>query len=129
MFDIGFLELSVIAVVALLVIGPERLPSVARAAGQWIGGIRRFVNSVQADINSEVSKVDELKHLLEEQNKIQSMHEILEQTPPNADDPKPAPSAKPEYLVKAMPDTDTPDTATNETQPANIDTAKAKDDS
>ncbi len=129
MFDIGFWELGLIAVVALLVIGPERLPGVARTAGQWIGSAKRFVSSVQADINTEVSKVDELKRLLEEQNNIQSMHEILEQTPHKAGDRKPVPSAKPEYLVKAMPDTDTPDAATNETQPTRVETSKATDDS
>ena len=58
MFDIGFWELAVIAVVALVVIGPERLPGVARTAGRWIGSARRFVQSVQADINAEVSKAD-----------------------------------------------------------------------
>ena len=78
MFDIGFWEISVIAVVALLVIGPERLPGVARQAGMWIGRIRGFVGSVQADINQEISKSEELKRLLEEQAKIKEIHEIIE---------------------------------------------------
>ncbi|MDH5409282.1 MAG: Sec-independent protein translocase protein TatB, partial [Gammaproteobacteria bacterium] len=47
MFDIGFWELAIIAVVGLLVIGPERLPGVARTAGMWIGRTRRFITTVK----------------------------------------------------------------------------------
>jgi sec-independent protein translocase protein TatB len=80
MFDIGFWELAIIAVVALLVIGPEKLPGIARTAGMWFGKARRFVASVQEDINREVSKSEELQRLLEEQSKIKEMHEIIEHT-------------------------------------------------
>jgi sec-independent protein translocase protein TatB len=112
MFDIGFMEMALIGVVALVVIGPERLPGVARTVGQWVGSARRFMSSVQADINLEVNKADTLKQLLEEQTKIQSVHEILEQTPIESDDRKPVPravAAKPEYLVKAINDEPTAD--------------------
>ena len=54
MFDVGFLELLVVGVVALLVIGPERLPKLARTAGMWVGRGRRFVSSVKADIEQEL---------------------------------------------------------------------------
>ena len=80
MFDIGILELGLIAVVALLVIGPERLPAVARTVGFWFGKVRRFVTSVQEDFNRELTKSEELKKLLEEQSKIKDVHEILEQS-------------------------------------------------
>jgi sec-independent protein translocase protein TatB len=62
MFDIGFSELLVIAVVALLVIGPEKLPKVARTAGVMFGRLQRYVNDVKADIQREV-ELDELKKL------------------------------------------------------------------
>ena len=62
MFDIGFSELLVIAVVALLVIGPEKLPKVARTAGDLFGRLQRYVNDVKADIQREV-ELDELKKL------------------------------------------------------------------
>lgn len=78
MFDIGFWELSIIGVVALLVIGPEKLPGIARTAGVWFGKARRFVSSVQEDINREVNKSEELQSLIEEQSKIKDMHEIIE---------------------------------------------------
>ena len=80
MFDIGIMELGLIAVVALLVIGPERLPAVARTVGFWFGKIRKFVSSVQDDFNREVIKSDELKRLVEEQSKIKDVHEIIEKT-------------------------------------------------
>lgn len=62
MFDIGFSELLVIAVVALIVIGPERLPKVARTAGHLFGRLQRYVNDVKADIAREM-ELDELKKL------------------------------------------------------------------
>ena len=62
MFDIGFSELMVIAVVALVVIGPERLPKVARTAGLLLGRLQRYVGDVKADINREI-QLDELKQL------------------------------------------------------------------
>lgn len=60
MFDIGFSELLVIGVVALLVIGPERMPKVARTAGHLFGRFQRYVNTVKADIGREV-ELDELR--------------------------------------------------------------------
>jgi sec-independent protein translocase protein TatB len=65
MFDIGFSELIVIGLVALIVIGPERLPRVARTAGHLLGRLQRYVNDVKADINREV-QLDELKRLQQE---------------------------------------------------------------
>jgi sec-independent protein translocase protein TatB len=62
MFDIGFSELMVIAVVALIVIGPERLPKVARTLGHLFGRMQRYVNDVKADIAREM-ELDELKKL------------------------------------------------------------------
>ncbi len=80
MFDVGFWELSIIAIVALVVIGPERLPKVARTAGHWLGRGRRFVASVKADIDKEI-KAEELKQILEQQaQKANPLHEIVEET-------------------------------------------------
>src|SRR5512134_1734488 len=62
MFDIGFSELLVIAVIALLVIGPEKLPKVARTAGVMFGRLQRYVNDVKADIQREI-ELDELRKL------------------------------------------------------------------
>jgi sec-independent protein translocase protein TatB len=62
MFDLGFTELMVIALVALVVIGPERLPRVARTMGHLAGRLQRYVADVKADINREV-ELDELKKM------------------------------------------------------------------
>jgi sec-independent protein translocase protein TatB len=59
-FDVGFSELMVIAVVALIVIGPERLPRVARTMGHLFGRLQRYVNDVKADINREI-ELEELR--------------------------------------------------------------------
>jgi sec-independent protein translocase protein TatB len=65
MFDVGFSELLVIGVVALVVLGPERLPRVARMAGHILGRMRRYVNEVKAEIDREVALSD-LKKLQSE---------------------------------------------------------------
>ena len=62
MFDIGFSELLVIGVVALIVIGPERLPRVARTLGHLMGRMQRYVADVKADIHREV-ELDELRKM------------------------------------------------------------------
>ena len=62
MFDISFTELMVIAVVALIVIGPQRLPTVARTLGHLFGRMQRYVNDVKADISREM-ELEELKKL------------------------------------------------------------------
>jgi sec-independent protein translocase protein TatB len=65
MFDFSLGEIGLIGVIALIVLGPERLPKVARQVGDWIGKAQRYVNQVKADINREV-ELAELKKLQEE---------------------------------------------------------------
>ena len=62
MFDIGFSEMMVLAVVALVVLGPERLPKVAKQAGEWMGKLRRYVDDVKSDINRQM-ELTELRKL------------------------------------------------------------------
>ena len=62
MFDIGLSEIVVIGVVALIVIGPEKLPKTARMLGHLFGRLQRYVNEVKADINREM-ELDELRKL------------------------------------------------------------------
>ena len=95
MFDIGFSELIVIAVVALVVIGPERLPKVARTAGHLLGRMQRYVNDVKADIGREM-QLDELKKLQADMqesarsfersisSEIQSVEQLVDQTAQSA---------------------------------------------
>lgn len=91
MFDVGFSELIVIAIVALVVIGPERLPKVARTAGLLLGRLQRYVNDVKADISREM-QIDELKKLQAQMqesarslersisSEIQSVEQLVDQT-------------------------------------------------
>jgi len=76
MFDVGFSELVVIALVALIVIGPERLPRVARTLGALMGRAQRYVNDVKADIQREVD-LDELKSI---QSTFQDAAKSVEQS-------------------------------------------------
>ncbi len=62
MFDIGFSEIVVIAVVALVVLGPEKLPKTARTLGHLFGRLQRYVNDVKSDIKREID-LDELRKL------------------------------------------------------------------
>jgi sec-independent protein translocase protein TatB len=75
-FDIGFSEIVVIGVVALIVIGPERLPKVARTLGHMFGRLQRYVNEVKADINREM----ELEELRKLQSQVQSAAREIEQS-------------------------------------------------
>ena len=68
MFDMGFTELMLIGIVALIVIGPERLPGVARTAGKYVGRLKRFMTSVKADVEQEL-RADELRQILLDQQK------------------------------------------------------------
>src|SRR5450759_5495191 len=76
MFDIGFSELVVIAVVALVVIGPERLPKVAKTLGHMFGRLQRYVNDVKADISREM-ELDELRKL---QSTVEEAARSIEQS-------------------------------------------------
>ncbi|NEV62740.1 Sec-independent protein translocase protein TatB [Thiorhodococcus minor] len=80
MFDVGFQELLLIGVVALIVVGPERLPKLARVAGMWIGRARRTLSSVKQEIDREL-KTEELKEVLERQSRTNPLETILEEPP------------------------------------------------
>jgi len=75
MFDIGFQELVLVGIVALVVLGPERLPEVARTAGRWMGKARQFINNVKRDLDSELNSEDlaEFKRLKEELSETRRM--------------------------------------------------------
>jgi sec-independent protein translocase protein TatB len=78
MFDIGFSEILFIMVIALLVVGPERLPRIARTAGLWVGKMRGFVTSVKADIDRELA-TEELRKALEKQAAVPELEELIDE--------------------------------------------------
>ena len=98
MFDIGFWELTTIAVIALLVIGPDKLPGVARTAGKWVGRARRFVGDVKTDIDREL-KQEELRKAIADDVGLDEIKEIM-----NTDDFRIDAEETPAYQVSAIPD-------------------------
>jgi sec-independent protein translocase protein TatB len=113
MFDIGFWELALIGIVALLVVGPERLPRMARTAGLWLGRARRFVSSVKADIDRELA-AEELKKTLAKQAESSGLYDIIEDTRSSIQADKPSTpeksQEKPQEKLQDTPkgETDTP---------------------
>lgn len=75
MFDIGFSELLVIGVVALVVIGPERLPSVARTVGNLLGRAQRYFNDIKADVKRELQLEDLRKLQAETEARLRSLEQ------------------------------------------------------
>lgn len=65
MFDVGLSELIIVGLVALLVIGPERLPKVARLAGFWLGKTRSMIASVKSEIKQELH-AEEMRQLMQQ---------------------------------------------------------------
>ena len=80
MFDSGFLELLVVGVIALLVVGPERLPEVASKAGKFIGKMKAFVATTREDIEKEI-RSEELQSMLNQQkDEISELRDMMETT-------------------------------------------------
>lgn len=79
MFESSFLEMLVIGVVALLVIGPERLPTVARTIGQWVGRVRRFIAKARADVDREL-QTEELRNMFyKQEEEIRNMRAMMQE--------------------------------------------------
>ena len=80
MFDMGFTEMMLIGIVALIVIGPERLPSVARTVGKYFGRLKRFMTTVRADVEQEL-RADELREILaQQQQQLNSLKDTINDT-------------------------------------------------
>jgi len=125
MFDVSFTELMVIGLVALIVIGPERLPRVARTAGALLGRLQRYVSDVKADIHREI-QLEDLKKLQQEvtaqaRSMEQSVNEQLKSVETSlndsiaqgiaeksADTPAPATAAMAIEATPALTETDKP---------------------
>jgi sec-independent protein translocase protein TatB len=76
MFDIGFWEILLIAVVALLVVGPERLPKLIRVVGLWLGRAQASVQSIRNEINREL-RAQELQDALRKPDNMPDMNEQI----------------------------------------------------
>lgn len=80
MFDIGFWEIFLILLLALLVIGPERLPGAARSVGHWVGKARRYIEGVKSEVEQEFDVTEFRKILSDQENKISELKQQLSTT-------------------------------------------------
>jgi sec-independent protein translocase protein TatB len=78
MFDIGFWELCLVGLVSLIVIGPEKLPKVARVAGFWVAKIRNMVAAVKTEINEEL-QAEEMRQILKQQAGLEEAQKLLDE--------------------------------------------------
>jgi len=77
MFDFSFWELAIVLMVALVVVGPDKLPVLAAKLGRWVGKVKQMLTAVRSDIEQELKSV-ELKEMLEQQqNEISQLRNIL----------------------------------------------------
>ena len=100
MFDVGFWEILLIGVIALIIIGPKKLPTVARQAGRMAGKVQYFVNKFKDDINKEF-KAEELKKTLAQQAESLGVNELIEDFKSETEEIK---TARDELLQDADPD-------------------------
>ena len=88
MFDVGFQELTLIGLIALIVVGPERLPRMARTLGLWMGKIRYYVGQVKSDIDREV-RAQELREMLDKPaRELDDLKSVAEETKSTLDQAK-----------------------------------------
>jgi sec-independent protein translocase protein TatB len=78
MFDIGFLELLVIALITLVVMGPERLPEAIRAISLWLGRLKQLLAKTRQDIENEVG-MDDIRHQLHNEQVLKDLGESKDQ--------------------------------------------------
>ncbi len=109
MFEIGFWELVMVGVVAMIVVGPERLPGLARTAGLWLGKARRMIAEVKAEVDRELH-LEEIKQTLRQQADLgevkdltDRMKSLREDIQAEFDDPGPPPGWRPGMPSAAPP--------------------------
>ena len=115
MFDFGFWEIILILMIALVVVGPERLPGLAKTAGLWVGKAKRMVSDIKSEIDQELA-ADELKKALKQQDAVSDVYEIIEETRKVSSDLKHEIS-KPAETANISKDTTDPVEAISEQKP------------
>ena len=119
MFDISFWELAMIGIIGLLVIGPERLPSVARTVGLWVGRARHMISMVKTDVEREL-KAEELKKTLGDSAAgLSELRDTFEEAKSSLDF-----TEEKDYLVKALDSED--EKSTDESRPESQPKSKPK---
>ncbi len=80
MFGIGFWEIVLIGVIALVVVGPEKFPGMVKTAGFWLGRFREMTSNVKQEFKNEIDRAEHLRKLIEEQQEILQRHQITDET-------------------------------------------------
>ena len=83
MFDFGFWEIAIIGVITLIVVGPERMPALARKAGLFVGKLNKFLSKVKKDINEEL-KTEEIKEQLSMDDEKSTISDITNEAKSSA---------------------------------------------
>lgn len=100
MFDVGFSELMMVGLIALLVIGPERLPKAARIAGYWLGKTRNTIANVKAEIKQEF-QAEEMRQLMQQHQSIgEELQQLVSETQVAAEELKADIQTSPENSQK-----------------------------
>ena len=87
MFDFGMWEIAIIFVITLIVVGPEKMPALARKAGLYVGKFKKFVSKIKNDINSEI-EAEELKEQLSVKNEELLVSQTLDKAKSDIDEIK-----------------------------------------
>ena len=87
MFDFGMWEIAIILVITLIVVGPEKMPALARKAGLYVGKFRKFVSKIKNDINSEI-EAEELKEQLSVKNEELLLSQTIDEAKSGVDEIK-----------------------------------------
>lgn len=103
MFDAGFWELLFIGLVALIVVGPERLPKLAAEAGRWFAKVRRFVQNARADMESEFNTRDLKDLMTQQEDELRRLRDMVHET---RDDLDKEVRSEQDYMLRAMGDED-----------------------
>lgn len=80
MFDIGFTEILIIAVVAILVVGPKEFPVLVRTIGRWLGRARAVASEVRNEFHQELARTEELTRRIERESEIAELHKVIDET-------------------------------------------------
>ncbi|WP_437882528.1 Sec-independent protein translocase protein TatB [Pseudomonas sp. LRF_L74] len=118
MFGIGFSELLLVGLVALIVFGPEKLPGAARTAGLWIGRLKRSFNAIKMEVERELG-ADEIRRQLHNERILEMERELRQslQAPTSASTTPEAPIASPVAEPLAQERPNQPDAALEPTAP------------
>ena len=108
MFDIGFPELILVSVIALLVLGPERLPEALRTMGLWFGRLRRSFTTVKAEIEREIG-MDEIRRQLHNEAVLEDIKRIEDEVRATGDDAKRIDTQHTDAAAPPDPDPSPPD--------------------